>query len=139
MNSKVVDKFFEAMGNGDVDTAMTLLHDDTVHHDMGTGMVMRGIDENRADMENWTTTFSEMKVESLNHIESGNTVVTELKMTGVNTGDMEMPDGSKIPATGKSVEMQGCQVAEFKDGKMLKVTAYYNMMTMMSQLGLMPE
>ena len=80
-----------------------------------------------------------MKVESLNHIESGNTVVSELKMTGVNTGDMEMPDGSKIPATGKSVEMQACQVAEFEDGKMTKVTAYYNMMTMMAQLGLMPE
>ena len=90
-------------------------------------------------MESWTSTFSNMKVESLNHIESGNTVVTELKMTGVNTGDMEMLDGSKVPATGKSVEMLGCQVAEFEDGKMTKVTAYYNMMTMMAQLGLMPE
>jgi len=35
--------------------------------------------------------------------------------------------------------MLGCQVAEFEDGKMTKVTAYYNMMTMMAQLGLMPE
>ena len=52
---------------------------------------------------------------------------------------MEMPDGSKIPATGKRVEMQGCQVAQFQDGKMIKASQYYNMMTMMAQLGLMPE
>ena len=36
-----------------------------------------------------------------------------------------MPDGSKIPATGKSVEMNGCQVAQFEDGKMIKATQYY--------------
>ena len=106
---------------------------------MGTGAVMKGLDENRADMENWTNTFSEMKVETLNHIESGNTVVTELKMTGVNTGDLQQPDGSKIPATGKSIEMNACQVAEFEDGKMTKSTQYYNMMSMMAQLGLIPE
>ena len=139
MNSQLADKFFEAMSNSDVDTAMSVLHDDCVNHDMGSGQVMSGIEENRADMENWTNTFSDMKVEPLNHVESGDTVVTEMKMTGVNTGDMEMPDGSKIPATGKRVEMQGCQVAQFQDGKMIKSSQYYNMMTMMSQLGLMPE
>ena len=127
------------MSNGDIDSALSFLHEDHVSHDMGTGMVMTGLEENRADMENWTNTFSDMKVEVLNNVESGNTVVTEMKMSGVNTGDMEMPDGSKIPATGKPVEMRGCQVAEFEDGKMTKATQYYNMMTMMAQLGLMPE
>ena len=62
MNSQLVDKFFEAMSNSDVDTAMSVLHDDCVNHDMGSGQVMRGIEENRADMENWTNTFSDMKV-----------------------------------------------------------------------------
>ena len=63
-------------------------------------------------------------------------VATEMKMSAVNTGDLQMPDGTKIPATGKSVEMTGCQVVQFKDGKMIKATQYYNMMAMMSQLGL---
>ena len=139
MNSEYVAKFFDAMSNGDVDTAMSVIHDDCVNTDMGTGIVMTGLDENRADMENWTNTFSDLKIEILNNVESGDTVVTEMKMSGVNTGDMEMPDGSKIPATGKSVEMNGCQVAKFEDGKMIKATQYYNMMTMMAQLGLMPE
>ena len=115
MNSDLVDKFFESMSSGDIDSAMSVMHDNCVYHDMGTGQVMEGLDENRADMENWTNTFSDMKVEVLNHVESGDPVVTEMKMSGVNTGDMEMPDGSKIPATGKSIEMIGCQVTKFQD------------------------
>ena len=47
-----------------------------------------------------------------------------------------MPDGSKLPATGKRVKMQGCQVIEVEDGKMVKGTQYYNPMVMMEQLGL---
>lgn len=139
MNSDLVDKFFESMSSGDIDSAMSVMHDNFVNHDMGTGQVMEGLDENRADMENWINTFSDMKVEVLNHVESGDTVVTEMKMSGVNIGDMEMPDGSKIPATGNSIEMNSCQVAKFQDGKIIKATQYYNMMSMMAQLGLMPE
>ena len=138
MNAEIVNKFFEAMSNRDVATAMSCMHEDCVNTDTGSGQVMRGLEENKADMENWLATFSRMKVEVVNHVESGDMVATEMKMSAVNTGDMEMPDGSKIPATGKTVEMTGCQVAHFKDGKMVKATQYYNMMAMMSQLGLAP-
>ena len=139
MNAELVNKFFGAMSSGDVDTALSVLHEDCVNTDTATGQVMTGLDENRADMENWLSMFSDMKVEAVNQVESGNMVATEMKMSGVNTGDMHMPDGSKIPATGKSVEMTGCQVSEFKDGKMIRAPQYYNMMTMMAQLGLAPE
>tara|TARA_A100000164_G_scaffold114048_1_gene100397 strand:+ start:1476 stop:1895 length:420 start_codon:yes stop_codon:yes gene_type:complete len=139
MYAELVTKFFGGMSSGDVDTALSVLHEDCVNTDTATGQVMNGLDENRADMENWLSMFSDMKVEAVNQVESGNMVATEMKMTGVNTGDMQMPDGSKIPATGKSVEMTGCQVSEFKDGKMIRATQYYNMMTMMAQLGLAPE
>ena len=136
MNAEIVDKFFEAMTNRDLDTAMSFMHEDCVNTDTGSGQVMTGLEENRADMQNWLTTFSNMKVETISHVESGDMVATEMKMTGVNTGDMSMPDGSTIPATGKTVEMNGCQVVHFKDGKMIKATQYYNMMSMMVQLGL---
>ena len=90
MNLQIVDKFFDSMSNDDV--AVLLLHEDHIDHDMATGSIMNSLDENRADMENWTNTFSDMKVEVLNHIQSSNTVVSKIKMAGVNIGDMEMPD-----------------------------------------------
>jgi len=138
MSLHIVEKFFNSISNRDVDTAMSLLTDDHVSHDHGTGMVMTGIEENRADMENWLSMMSDMKVEILNSVESGNCVAVELRMTGVNTGELMMPDGTKVPATGKSVEMHGCNVIEFDGEKMSKSTQYYSMMSMMAQLGLMP-
>ena len=138
MSLHIVEKFFDSISNRDVDTAMSLLTDDHVSHDHGTGMVMNGIAENRADMENWLSMMSDMKVEILNSGESGNCVAVEMRMTGVNTGEIMMPDGTKVPATGKSVEMLGCNVVEFDGEKMSKSTQYYSMMSMMAQLGLMP-
>ena len=138
MSLHIVEKFFNSISNRDVDTAMSLLTDDHVSHDHGTGMVMTGIEENRADMENWLSMMSDMKVEILNSVESGNCVAVEMRMTGVNTGELMMPDGTKVPATGKSVEMHGCNVIEFEGEKMSKSTQYYSMMSMMAQLGLMP-
>ena len=139
MSLHIVKKFFDSVGNRDLDGAMSCLSDDHVSHDHGTGMVMTGLDENRADMENWLSMMSEMKVEILNSVESENTVVVEMKMTGINTGDIMMPDGTKVPATGKSVEMNGCQVMEFDGDKMTSSSLSYSMMSMMAQLGLMPE
>ena len=139
MSLQVVEKFFGSVSNRDIDEAMSCLSDDHVSHDHGTGMVLSGLEENRADMENWLSMMSEMKVEIVNSVESGNTVVIEMKMTGVNTGEIMMPDGTKVPATGKPVEMNACQVMEFEGDKMTKSSQYYNMMSMMAQLGLMPE
>ena len=67
MNAELVNKFFGAMSSGDVDTALSVLHEDCVNTDTATGQVMTGLDENRADMENWLSMFSDMKL-SLIHI-----------------------------------------------------------------------
>ena len=139
MSLHIVKKFFTSITDRDLDGAMSCLSDDHVSHDHGTGMVMTGLNENRADMENWLSMLSEMKVEILNSVESENSVVVEIKMTGINTGDILMPDGTKVSATGKKVEMNGCQVMEFDGDKMTKSSQYYSMMSMMAQLGLMPE
>ena len=60
MSLQIVEKFFDSISNRDLDGAMSILSDDHVSHDHGTGMVMTGIDENRADMENWLSMMSEM-------------------------------------------------------------------------------
>ena len=136
MNSEVIDGFFQAMSSGDVDAAEKFFDERSELTDTATGMTMRGVEENMNDVKNWMSTFSDIKVKALRHVESGNVVATEMQFEGTNTGEMEMPDGSKLPATGKTIKMQGCQVIEVEDGKMIKGTQYYNPMAMMEQLGL---
>ena len=139
MSAELVDRFFQAIMDRDMDVVRSCFHEDIVGHDHGTGKVSKGIEENMADVTDWLANFSDMRVESKSHYEIGNTVVTEMMFTGTNDGDMQMPDGSSIPATGKRVTMHGCQFVEYKDGKMINTRQYYDMMGMMAQLGLIPS
>ena len=139
MSAKLIDAFFSAVNTGDMDAVRNLFHSDIVGVDNATGKVSNGIDENMADVNEWRGNFSNMRVEAVKHYEFGSTVVTEMKFEGTNDSDMHMPDGTSIPATGKTVVMQGCQVVEFADGKMLNTRQYYDMLGMMAQLGLLPS
>jgi predicted ester cyclase len=48
---------------------------------------------------------------------------------------MQTPDG-EIPATGNSIEMRACVLFEVEDDKVKSIRQYFDMMTMMQQLGL---
>ena len=139
MSSALVDKFFNAVMNKDMDTVRSCFHENIVGVDHATGKVSTGVEENMADVQEWITNFSDVKITSRSHHETGNTVITEMTFTGTNTGDMAMPDGSSLPATGKTITMHGCQFVEYQNGKMVNTRQYYDMMGMMAQLGLLPS
>ena len=70
--------------------------------------------------------------------ESGDTAINEWSMSGTNSGPMETPEGT-IPATGKQVSMRGCDVITVRDGQVQSHRVYYDQLTFMTQLGLVPE
>ncbi|WP_281356135.1 ester cyclase [Arthrobacter mobilis] len=45
----------------------------------------------------------------------------------------------EIPPTGRHIELQIAEVYQFKDGKISLLRAYYDLATLMRQLGLGPE
>jgi ketosteroid isomerase-like protein len=49
-----------------------------------------------------------------------------------------MPEGTEIPATGKTVGMHGVSVITVRDGKFAIQHHYFDTAAMASQLGLMP-
>ena len=55
------------------------------------------------------------------------------------TGEMEMPDGSKVPPTGKTHTMKGCLIVETENGKQKNQRMYADMMSMMQGFGIMPS
>jgi steroid delta-isomerase-like uncharacterized protein len=63
----------------------------------------------------------------------------EISFWGTNTGDLTMPDGTSIPATGKSVEVRGVEFARVRDGKIVEHDMYWDSLAMMRQLGLLPN
>ena len=53
--------------------------------------------------------------------------------------DITMPDGTSIPATGKSFAVSGVETARLRDGKLVGHNVYWDTVGMMSQLGLLPS
>jgi hypothetical protein len=58
--------------------------------------------------------------------------------TGTNTGPFRLPDGSEVPATGRSVEIKGMELVEVRDGKITVDNLYY-FMNALAELGLIPR
>ena len=52
------------------------------------------------------------------------------------TGPMVLADGTEIPPTGKSFEVDFCTVARWDNGQIVEENLFYDLMGMMSQLGL---
>jgi steroid delta-isomerase-like uncharacterized protein len=83
----------------------------------------------------WAAAFPDSRPEFHNAVASGQTVVLELTWTGTHTGPLATPTGDVAP-TGKSINLRSIQVVEVRDGKAAGTRQYFDMATMMSQLGL---
>ena len=85
-------------------------------------------------------TFPDANVKVLQHIEnvSGDSVATEIEWSGTQKGPIENPGLPPIPPTNKRVNGRAVMVGRSKDGKVTSFSIYYDLSTMMSQLGLAP-
>ena len=88
--------------------------------------------------ESWKS-FPDANVKVLNRIESGDQVVDEVEWSGTQKGAINVPGQPPIPPTGKRVWGKAVAVARTKAGKITSLSVYYDNMSMMTQLGLMPQ
>jgi hypothetical protein len=58
---------------------------------------------------------------------------------GANTGDLRMPGGESMPATGRQIQVRDCDVVVVEDGLIREHRFYYDQMEFLGQLGLLPE
>lgn len=57
--------------------------------------------------------------------------------TGTMKGPMKTADGKEIPPTNKKFEVEFCTVAHWKDGEIVEEKLFYDLVSLMKQLGLM--
>ena len=67
---------------------------------------------------------------------SGDWTGSIARFTGTMTSPMVRADGTEIPPTGKSFEVDFCTVAAWDDGEIVEENLFYDLVGMMSQLGL---
>ena len=64
----------------------------------------------------------------------GDTAVLEVVWTGVHTGPLQTPTGT-IPPSNKPINVPACQVIKVEGGKVKSYTHYYDMVTLLTQIG----
>ena len=67
---------------------------------------------------------------------SGEWTCSIAHFTGTMTGPMKQADGSEVPPTGKSFEVDFCTVAKWDDGQIVEENLQYDLVTFLNQLGL---
>ena len=134
----VLRALFQAINDHDPERVAELAADDFELIDCATGEKFQGPGGARRNAEAWLTPFPDAKVEELNLISAGDWAVFEGLARATNTGPMETPAGPVEP-TGRSLELHFCTIAQVRDGKIAQSRDYYDLTTIMTQLGLMPE
>ena len=106
---------------------------DFVDHQMDPSITSTGMQSVKDLLAMYHTAFPDIKQEIVSMATKGDRTYFHVHLTGTNTG----PWG-EMPATGKAIDVMGCDVIRFQDGKAAEHWGYLEDMKMMTQLGLMP-
>ena len=111
---------------------------DFVYNELGTGRKLQGIDQAVNAFRGWATALPDSKGTIVNEVVSGNTVVLELTWNGTHTGPLETPNG-RIAPTGRTINLPACQVIEVAGDKVRSVRHYFDMASLLNQIGALPK
>jgi len=136
-NKELLERYVELYNEGDLDACMELYTDDASQR-MHDG-IFEGIDAIANRLARDLTAFPDAKYVVDSFFAEGDRFADEWTFSGTNTGPLRLPDGSEIPATGERVEIKGMEYVEVRDGKIVVDNLYYDFLTAVAQLGLVPE
>ena len=114
--------------------AKGMLAADAVYDEKGTHRQIQGVGEIIDAWQGWAKTIPNSKATFVREFASGDTAVLELVWKGVHTGPLQTPTGT-IPPSNKPIEMPACQVVQVEGGKVKSASHYFDMLTMLTQIG----
>lgn len=105
-----------------------------LYDEVGTQRKVQGVNDVLTTWLGWATAIPDSKATFHSSVVSGNTVVLEVTWRGTHTGPLQTP-GGEIAATGKKIEIRACQVIEVANDKAQAMRHYFDMTTLLQQLG----
>ena len=105
-----------------------------VYDEVGTQRRIHGVDDIMTAWRGWATALPDSNASFDNVSVSGNTVTLEITWRGTQNGPLQTP-GGQLPPSGRKMEIRACQVVDVADGKVQAVRHYFDMATLLQQLG----
>lgn len=136
-NTQIAKKFFKAFNDHDLNQTKALEAPNYKTKAPGAPEAMDG-DQSRAYNQGFITAFPDLNFELTDKIAQDDFVVINWIARGTHTGNLRTPTGSVIPPTGKKAAVHGSTTFEIKNGKAVRSWVFWDMVTLLTQLGLMP-
>ena len=134
-NKDRVAQFYEKVVNAhNVDMIDSFCTADFVNHNPSMNHAGKGSDDLKAEFKEFFAGFPDIKMTPDFMFAEGDKVAVHYIMTGTNSGSM----GPNMPATGKTINIEGIDLLQIKDGKATDRWGFGDDMKMMTQLGMMP-
>lgn len=109
-----------------------------VYDEVGTQRKIEGVDEVISAWRGWGTALPDSRATfDAAHV-VGDIAILELTWRGTQSGPLQTPAG-EIAATGKKIEVRACQIVEVAGDKVKSIRHYFDMATMLQQIGAMGE
>lgn len=130
-SADLIDRYYAAFNAGDWETFFTLLSDD-VAHDINQGGRETGKDAFRAFIDRMNTSYREQIVDiTVMCNADGSRAAAEYTVLGTYLKtDEGLPE-----ANGQTYRLPGGAFFEIRDGKVARVTNYYNLQDWLHQVG----
>ena len=122
---------------GDFERLRSLLADDSHEEEFATQRRLEGADAQVDAARGWKAAFPDGRGTIKRACADGNTVTIELTWDGTQSGPMMTPDGQELPPTNRHITVNACQVMEIEDGKIVATHHYFDLMTLLQQMGAM--
>jgi steroid delta-isomerase-like uncharacterized protein len=116
----------------------TQLAQGVVYDEVATQRTFRGVNDVLNAFQSWATALPDSKATFDNEFVTGNTVILELTWTGTHSGPLQTPNG-QIPPTGKRINVRACQVVEVNVDKVVSTRHYFDMATLLQQIGVLKK
>lgn len=133
-NIQVVREVFAAWNAHDADRLTALLGEEFESKSDAWPAPIRGREAQRELMRTYVTAFPDLRFDVEQLLPSGDYVISRWHATGTHRGEL-----MGIPPTNRRGEgIQGCTVAEVRNGEIVREWVYWDVATLLRQLGVMP-
>jgi steroid delta-isomerase-like uncharacterized protein len=123
-----------AYNNKDWNELRNLLAADTVYDEKATNRRLEGLGQIIEALQGWAQAFPDSKGTFIREFASNDTAILEIVWKGVHTGPLQTPTGA-IPASNKPIEVPACEFFRVEGGKVSGMTHYFDMLTLLNQIG----
>jgi steroid delta-isomerase-like uncharacterized protein len=131
---KTAREFFAALGSHEPDAVLEYWVDHGVEEVVPDGQVYRGKSEIGGFLRGFLGASSDLEVTVNRLIADDSRALVEWRFAGTFDGAYQ-----GLEPTGRKIDLRGTDILEIEDGKVTRLTAYYDASTFARQVGLLPS